>query len=162
MELVTYKKYLDTLHEEFPDVDKKSIRDVVRHGLTMMGIFKERDFDIYLNNNRENLYYYFGKATHNMDDRYERHYKKIRKKLRLIYRLKKTIYSGYYYFALNDERYAKYLAKEPIDIVYLYKIQEESDMAKKNKHKFRIKMDEVPDFFIKKENYETNFAEYIC
>ena len=56
-------------------------------------------------------------------------------KLRIKYRKAKTIYSGYYYFGMTDEQYAKYKAnyrknskKMLFDKLHMYKILEECEL----------------------------------
>lgn len=161
MEIVGYNKYLEDLYKEFPDVDEKSIRDVVRHGLGLLGMFRKNNHDIYLNNNTENLYYYFGEVTNDVDKRFKLSRKKVRKKMRLVYNLTKPTYSGYYYFSLNDENFTKHENGETIDKVYMFKILAEAKLSKFSKHLFRVKMNETSKWFILKENYETNSAEHI-
>lgn len=161
MKIATYADYLPKLYEEFPDINKKSLRDAVRHGLGIMSFLTCKGMDTYLYNNMENLYYYFGQITRTEKKRYEAYHKKIRRKLRLMYSLKKTEYSGYMYFSLTEQDYERHLNNEPIPLVYLYKVEAELKVHRGGRY-FRVAMDNPRRWYIMKENYETSSAEYIC
>lgn len=160
MEITTYDMFMEGLYKEFPDVDKRSIRSVCRHGLVMLSKFRRMNHDIYLNNNREDLYYYFGFVTKDEQKRFAISNYKAPKKLRLMYNLTKTKYSGYYYFVLDDEQYKQHLRGEPFDRLFLYKVLKEAKLYKKGTHTFQYKMDK--DWWFKIEtNFHTANAEEI-
>lgn len=161
MEIVTYKRYIDQVHEEFGHVDKKSIESIVRYGLAIMTKMRRGDHDILLNNNREKIFYYLGQVSKNDEHRDYISKKKVRSKYRLLYKLKKTEYSGYYYFGLSEPDYQLHLKGEVIPMVILFKVERELPLYKIAKHFFRVKMDEQKKWSIIEENYETNSAEYI-
>jgi hypothetical protein len=157
---VGYKHYTDEVAAEFPDVDKKAVEAVVRHGLLMMCFFRKSNQDIFLNNNMQNFYFYFGDVTNDIQKRYAKSSRKLRNKRRILYTLQKTQYSGYYYFMLNAEDYELHLQAKPVPRVCLFKIMDEALSYRKGEHLFRVKLDEGK-WLIMKENYETSNTEYI-
>lgn len=161
MKLTGYKDYIDEVYNEFPDVDKASIRSIVRHGLGMLHFFQRNGHDTYLNNNREDKYYYFGDTSHDMQKRWAISLKKTRKKMRLVHSLKKIPFEGVYYFGLTDEQYEQHLKGLPIDLVFMYRLEEETKIKKANTHFFKEKVEGVRSWKLRKENYETTNAEYI-
>jgi hypothetical protein len=161
MDIATYEKYLPELYVEFPDVNEKSIRDLTRHGMTMLGFFLTKGHDVKLNNNMEDLYYYIGQVSNNLQKRYEICRKKHRRKVRLLHSLMKIPYSGYMYFSLTNEQYEQHLAGELIDKVYLFKSPEEAKIFKLATHHLKIKMENPRKWMIITENYETSGAEHV-
>ncbi len=161
MEITTYEKHLSQLYEEFPDIKEKSIKDVVRHGLALMGFFQTKGHDIYLNNNVEKTYFYSGQVTNVPEKRYEISHRKYRRKLRLMHSLNKIPYEGYMYFALSNDQYTDHLQGNPITI-HLYKVREELKFFKIGRHHLKLKMDNPHKWFLIQENYETKDAEYLC
>jgi hypothetical protein len=140
MQIITYDEYLESTYAEFPDVNKKSIRDIARHGLSMLAFFQTKGHDIYLNNNIEHLYYYFGQVSMNETQRYAISRRKIRRKLRLMHSLRKTPYSGYMYFGLTEAQYADHLQGKLIDRVILFKVKEELKIYRLGVHHLQCKI----------------------
>lgn len=161
MKIVGYKEYLDQVCEEFPDVDKDAVARVVRHGLTMIGLFRKADHDVYINNNVTKNYYYFGKITQTEKDRKKNYLYKVRSKLRYVYNLAKTPFSGYCYFGLTKEEYDQHLSTGIVDKVYLWRIEEEAKVYEKSIYFFRIPVEEFKKWYTIKENYETKHAEFL-
>jgi len=161
METVGYKHYINDVAGEFPAVDKKAIESIVRHGLGMMVLFKKLDHDLYLNNNTLGFYFYFGQITVNRPDKFLIFFKKRIRKARLLYRLKKTIHDGYYYFMLNEEDNEKFIQKQPIEKVVMFKLKSEAMLrGKKCKYLYSIPMVETT-WVIVNYNYETNDREHL-
>jgi len=162
MKQTTYKDYLDKVYDEFPDVDKASVRMIVRHGLSRIGIFRLNCMDIFLYNNMEQLYYYFGEVMLKEDRFKLRKAIKLRTKIRLIYKLAKVPHDGYYYFGLTEEEYQKQKDKPIIDEVKVYRIYEECKIYRLRKHFFRVKLEEEGYYWQRTlTNYETTNTEYI-
>jgi len=136
-----FDELLPYLNEEFSKVDEKSIREVVRHGLAMMALFKTKNHDLYLNDTHKDTYMYVGPVSHNRERRYEIHNKKIKQKIRIMYALKKTPYSGFMYFWLNEYAYTDLLNGQTTQRIILFKCLEEAKLVK-NMHYYRIAMEE--------------------
>lgn len=160
MQIVGYKEYIDQVASEFPDVDKQAVARVVRHGLTMIGLFKKDNHDIFLNHNLKNFYFYFGDITNTPEKRWTAFNKKIRKKWRYLYILEKRKYSGYYYFAITEENYQRHLQGLHIPKVFLYKIIDEAKLYKLATRILQLEMEE--EKWIKvEENYDSSKATLI-
>jgi hypothetical protein len=140
MDIVKFDEILPFLNAEFPEVNEKSIRDIVRHGLGMIGMFQTKGYDIYLNNNHNATYVYLGRVSHTDERRYEIYNKWIRKKFRFMYALRKTPYCGFMYFNLDDQRYSDFLQGKTVQSITLYKVLDEVRLYK-SVHCFKIAME---------------------
>lgn len=159
MEFVKYDKYISELILEFPDIERESLTRIVKHGLLMISMLMPKNMDVYLNNDREKLYYYFGEIMTDLEKRNLMSTEKYRKKLRYLYKLNKTEYDGYYYFCLTEQEYDSFLKKEPIT-VYMYKIKEEA-LIKKGAYLFKVPKEETKKLVYKVEQYiKTEELEY--
>lgn len=161
MKEVIYTKYLKQIREEFKDVDGSAIKEVIRHGLYMMTYFKMHNLDIYLNDDRQKRYYYFGQITNDLNKRKLINDKKIIRKLRVLYRANKIQYDGYYYFTISDKDFELHKQNKPIPYIIMHKIKEEAYLYKIGNHLFKVKVEDHTEWTYKIENYETNNAEFI-
>lgn len=162
MQIVGYKEYTKEVAKEFPDVDFKSIENVVRHGLSMLAVFKKNNHDIYLNNNRKGFYMYLGEITDNTTISKLICRRKLRRKLRYVYSLKKTIFSGEYYFSIDANTYEnKYLSNRIIPRAYLYKIIDEARLYTIHTHLFKVRGEDNHRWLEMKEEYDASDAELI-
>lgn len=161
MVIKKFDDYMEQLQSEFPDVDMKSLKKIVKHGLDLVSRLRRLGDDIFLNNNREAWYFYLGDKTPELKDRLERSRLRTNLKYRHLHRLQRLPYSGYYYFNLTPEQYEMHLKQEPVDKVLLCKLEKEAVLFRKGKHLFKVLMDESPYWIIKEENYNTNNTIYI-
>lgn len=161
MKQVKYLDYIDELHTHFPDINKASLTKLIRHGLNNLAIFKSNNLDIYLNDDLKKHYYYFGEITNDPVKRQEISNKKIIRKLRTIYRIKKTKYDGYYYFTLNNIDYELHKSGTPIPMVILHKVREEAYLYRIGNHLFKVKIKDDSEWTYEMKNYETSSTEFI-
>lgn len=161
MKETTYKDYLSKVYDEFKDVDESSIRMIVRHGLSRIGIYKTNGLDVFLYNNKEKLYYYMGDMLNKDASNGGIKDAKQRKKLRLIYRISRNKYDGYQYFGLTEEEYKQWLINPVLDKVVLYRILKECQIHRGWKHFFKLKIDECTYWRRTYENFDTTNAEKI-
>lgn len=125
MKVTTYKDYIDKVYEEFSEVDESSIRSIIRYGLGVMSIYKRVGLDIWIHSPSSDQYYFCGDAHHGYTEDYERQIrKKLRRKTRAMYQMRKADYDGYFYFSLTEEQYTKWLSNEEQEII-TYKVAKE-------------------------------------
>lgn len=143
MEVTTYKDYIDKVYEEFSEVDEASIRTIVRYGLGVMSIYKRLGLDIWIHSPSSDQYYFCGDAHHGYTKDYEKQIgKKLRRKTRLMYKMRKEPYDGYFYFSLTKEQYTKWLANEEQEII-TYKVAKEPTNYKPALYHFKIAREET-------------------
>ena len=157
MKTMVFDEILPYLYAEFPLVNEKSIKEVVRHGLSMMTFFKTQGYDLYLNDNHQAAYVYIGQVTMDADKRYLIHEKKIRRKIRLLHLLKKKPYSGYMFFSLKEEAWLNFLQGQTIQRVVLFKCKEEA-VIPKNRHYFRVTMEDPKRWFLPIDEFDISTA----
>jgi hypothetical protein len=162
MKVVGYEDYVDRLHAEFPEVNKKSINDVLKFGTGKMLYYKRLNIDLYIKDDVNlKFFLYIGDITTTAYNRNGIYFRKKRKKLRHMYSLDKEEYDGYFYFGLTDEQHARFKESNILDRVFYYKIKKEAHISPRVKYIYRVKMDDPHKWFIIKENYEEHKAEYI-
>ncbi len=162
MEIIGYEKYVDILHKEFPELQKKSIAQILMYGTNKILHYRRHNIDLYLRDDKNLKYYmYIGDI---IKDPYKRNYlyfKKKRKKLRHMSVLDKIPYTGYYYFGLTEESNTKFKETGIIDMTIYYKLEEEVYLNSTLKHCYKVKMEDINKWRIIRENYEERNAEYI-
>jgi len=167
MELATCEKYYDKILKKFPELSKKQVDKIIKHGLSSLYMLNLYGGDVLLKHPKYTMY--FGKLFNNtlLFLKYSQIKWKI--KLRIKYRKAKTQYSGYYYFGLNDTIfnnlkfvYNKKRRNIHFEKMIFYKILEECTSDRRLKHFFRVKYPEDCGFTMFKTNYTVKYAEYIC
>lgn len=161
MEIKKVNDYYDKVQEEFPDLDKKEIEKILKHGLRSMYLINTFGGDVLFKNKRYTMY--MGALFLDMKKFWEYWRHKLSLKLRILYKRRKNIYDGYYYFGLSEEDYIKYgLDKKKgrksitFDKIYVYKIMEESFLDVDRKYFFKLVVKEEGSFKMALENFKTN------
>lgn len=167
MNLVTCEKYYDKVLEKFPELTRTQLNKIIKHGLSSLYMYNLYGGDVLLKN--KNYTMYFGKLFRSNLVFYNYSLIKWKIKLRIKYRKAKTIYSGYYYFGMTDEQYAKYKAnsrknnkKMLFDKLHMYKILEECELRHEWNHFFKVSYPEDCGFLMKKSNYTVRNFEYVA
>lgn len=160
MQIVGYDRYLDQVCSEYPDVDKKAIAKLVRHGLGMIGYMASENLDVMLNHNLDKYYFYIGRIIVDPYDRRKWCTKQLPKKSRLLHSLSKVPHDGYYYFSLTDEQYELHKEGLPIPLLRLYKLRDELGVVYKGAYDFRIPRI-GKSWKIIEYKYDTKDAEYL-
>ena len=106
----TISDYYQQMYELFPDVPKQDINKILTFSWKSLylhnsyggdTLIQDKDFWCYIGNlNKDSLkhfYYYIRKLT---------------VKLRVLYKRKKIEWDGYYYFALSDSQYQRYIEQK--------------------------------------------------
>ncbi len=162
MKVIGYEDYVDRLHEEFSDVDIKSISDVLSFGCSRMLSYKQIGMDLYLKDtNNLKFYMYIGDITTDAYKRNGIYFKKKRRKLRHQYSLDRTEYNGYYYFGLTEEQNEKFKATGILDRAFYFKIEREVIINTAVKHIYKVKIEKPLAWFIILENHKETNAEYV-
>lgn len=142
--MVTHlEDYLEALQQDYPEFSKKELKEIVSFGLQKyiyanrfgadVTLFKRDDDPIIIHTGTlglDTLTHYFRWVT------------KYRMKERVLYRLRKIEWDGYYYIGLNDIQHEEMLKQKRktkvFKNVYLTKILQELYHNKLIKHIWRI------------------------
>ncbi len=165
------RHYVDKVQEKFPILSKAEINKIITYGLKRYAWANRMHCDVLFKNMIDGpMVAYCGKLALNSLKHYFRWIIKWRMKERVLYRLRKTKWDGYYYIGLNDEQHAQFKRnKKYFYNVYLTKIEKELHHNKLIKHIWRIPWIEDCGwkFFVKKLNIEkaeyrgeSNYAKY--
>lgn len=169
MELATCDKYYDKIKEKWPDLTKKQIDKIIKHGLLSLYMYNLYGGDVLLKHSKFTMY--FGKLFRDNLIFYKYWQIKWKIKLRIKYRKEKTKYSGYYYFGLTDELFQEYKSQMKstgrrrqifhFEFLKLYKILDECALRHEFKHFFKMKYPEDCGFTMWKKDYDARNFEYI-
>lgn len=167
MELVTCEKYYDKVLEKFPELSRKQVDKIIKHGLSSLYMLNLYGGDVLLKHPKYTMY--FGKLFNNRLTFLKYSVIKWKIKLRIKYKRNKTQYSGYYYFGLSDSLfdslnfiYSKKRRNIHFKNIKFYKILEECTVDHRFNHFFRVKYPEDCGFTMFKTDYTVKYAEYIC
>jgi len=156
------RHYVDQVQSRFPILSKSEINKIITYGLKRYAWANRMHCDILFKNlTDEPMVAYCGRLALDSLKHYFRWIVKWRMKERVLYKLRRTKWDGYYYIGLTDEQHAQFKKKKKYFYnVYLTKIENELHHNKLNKHIWRVPWIEDCGwkFFVKKLNKEK--AEY--
>lgn len=132
----TIQDYYEQLFQKYPHIPKKDIKRICMFGWKQLYLLNSYGGDTLIK--KLDFWCYIGSLTKN-SLRYFNYYKrKMVVKLRTTYKRKKIPWDGYYYFALSENQYKKYLEQKNkrgkpkkyfiFKHVYLYKIYDECNI----------------------------------
>ena len=147
MQIKTINDYYDIMQEKFPEVDIKDIKRILQFGFKSLYLHNSYGGDTLIKDN--DLWCYIGNLTNDSLRHFNYYARKLAVKIRVLYKRKKIPWDGYYYFALTDDEYQKYLdqknskgrprKKFKYGDVYMYRILEECKIREHAlKHIFKI------------------------
>ena len=161
MQLKTVNDYIESVSAKFPEVDEKDIKRICTYGFKSLYLHNSYGGDTLIKDN--DLWCYIGNLTNNSIKHFNYYARKLAVKIRVLYKRKKIPWDGYYYFALTEDEYQKYLSQKKsrgrpkkkfsFGDVYMYKILEECKI-KEHARKYIFKIYYGSDFgygFFKKD-----------
>lgn len=135
--LKTIQDYYEQICSEYPSVSKSDIKRILQYGWKSLYLHNSYGGDTLIV--RNGFWFYCGHLMNNSLKWFEYYKKKMRIKLRILYKRKKIPWNGYYYFALTQNQYNKYLSQKnkrgrprknfTFSNVVLYKIYDECNIA---------------------------------
>lgn len=166
----TIQDYYEKLYEEYPTIPKEDIRRICLYGIKSLNIHNNYGGDVLIS--RKGFWFYCGQLMNNSLHYFNYYKKKIRVKLRIMYKRKNIPWDGYYYFALSQDQYNNYLEQKnkkgrprknfTFSKIVLYKIYDECSIAESNKVAiFKIPYSSEFGLSLYKEMLSTNNAELI-
>lgn len=97
--------YIDKLQELYPNVQRRDIERAVNYGWRMFYYYSLRGCDIVTSNPNKKTWLYCGSLCVNPIKYYEYYRKKLRRKIRVLHKLRRRDWDGYYYTAITPEEY---------------------------------------------------------
>lgn len=159
------KHYVKAVQEKFPYFTESEINKIISYGLKRYGWVNRMHCDVLLCNRMdEPINIFCGQLGYDTYKHFKRWIIKYRMRERVMWRLKKKQWDGYYYIGLDDKDHAlvKHMGKHKIfHSVYLTKVKNELRHLKIVKHIWRVpwSTDCGWRFFV--EKLKTDKAEYV-
>lgn len=108
MKLKTVNDYVESVSAKFPDVDINDIKRICTYGFKSLYLHNSYGGDTLIKDN--DLWCYIGNLTNDSVKHFNYYARKLAVKIRVLYKRKKVPWDGYYYFALTESEYEKYLS----------------------------------------------------
>ena len=164
--------YYDQLYEMFPNISKDNIKRAVNYGWRQYLTNASANAEILIKEN--DLWCYLGRLQKDSLKHFINYVNRLAIKIRILYKRWKIEWNGYYYFALDNKQYLKYLEqtkkrsgrpKRFIEYgnVKLYKIKEECELREREK-RYIFKLPYITDsigFIYYKKDLKADNAELI-
>ena len=148
MEIKNIKDYYEQVAEQFPQVDMADIKRILNFGFRSLYLHNSYGGDVLVQDS--DMWCYFGTLRRDSLKHFDYYVKKLCLKIRVLYKRKKILWNGYYYFALTESQYQEYLKQKnhkgrptryfKFKDIFLYKILDECKVKEhSNKYIFKIK-----------------------
>lgn len=106
----TIQDYYDQICEEYPNIPRQDIKRILQYGWKSLYLHNSYGGDTLIN--RNGFWFYCGQLMNDSLKYFEYYKKKMRIKLRIMYKRKRVPWDGYYYFALTQNQYNEYLGQK--------------------------------------------------
>lgn len=163
MEIKRVEDYYDKVQEKFPDLDKKEIDKILKHGMRSFYMTNLYGADVLFKN--PDFTMYFGEMFKDTSKFWKYWHFKSALKLRIKYKRSKPQFNGLYYFGLSEEEYELYNMKKKgrksitFEELYLFKIMDEAFLDKGKKYFYSLSVKEEMGFKEHVKDYKTsNFS----
>lgn len=166
----TIQDYYNQICNEYPTIPKSDIKRILLYGIKSLQLHNSYGGDTLIN--WKGFWFYCGQLMNSSLKYFEYYKRKMRVKLRVMYKRKQIQWNGYYYFALSENQYNKYLSQKnkrgrprkkfSFNHVVLYKIYDECNIAESNKIAiFKVPISIEGGFSLYKEELVTDKAELV-
>lgn len=170
MKVKTIQDYYQKLFELYPTLPKVDIKRIALYGWKSFYLHNSYGGDTLIN--RNGFWFYCGQLMNDPLKYFEYYKKKMRIKLRIMYKRKRIPWDGYYYFALTQNQYNEYLGQKnkrgrprkrfTFSKIILYKIYDECNISESNRVAiFKLPMPTDLGISLYKEELTTDKAELI-
>lgn len=166
----TIQDYYEQVAKEYPTVPMQDIKRILLYGWKSFYLHNSYGADVLLTNH--GMWLYCGRLMNNSIKYFDYYAKKMKIKLRILYKRKKIQWDGFYYFALTRHQYENYLAQKNrrgrprtnfnFGNVVLYKIKDECSIMEHGKVAiFRVPRTLEGKFTIYEPDFKTNKSELV-
>ena len=143
----TIKDYCQQIYELFPSVPISDINTILNFSWKSLYLHNSYGGDVFIKDSK--LWCYIGNLKKDSLSHFFYYIRKLNVKLRVLYKRKQIQWDGYYYFALSESQYQKYLNQKKLrgrprkyfkfENVFLYQIFDECKINEYyKKYIFRI------------------------
>ena len=102
----TINDYYEQIFTEYPTIPKRDIKRILQFGYKSLYLLNSYGCDVVAEKGK--FWIYCGRLFRNALDHYNYYKKKLKTKLRVIYKRNRAGWDGYYYFSLNQKQYDLY------------------------------------------------------
>lgn len=166
----TIQDFYDKMYELYPTIPKSDIKRAVLYGWKSFYLHNSYGGDVLIN--RQGFWFYSGRLMNDSVKWFEYYKRKMKIKLRVMYKRKQISWNGYYYFALSQNQYEEYLKQKnrrgrpkkwfTFNNTILYKIYDECNITESGKVAiFRIPMALDVGYTSYKQELKTDKAEVV-
>lgn len=166
----TVKDYYDVMMAKFPQISKVDMIRILNFSWKSLYLHNSYGGDTLITD--RDIWCYIGYLKYNSVEHFRYYIKKLVVKLRVLYRRKKIPWDGYYYFALSQFQYDKFIGPKKkrgrpkkrftFENIFLYQILDECKINESNKqYIFRIPYIDIIKFKFFVPKLETDKAELI-
>ena len=166
----TAQDYYEKISQEYPTIALSDIKRILQYGWKSLYLHNSYGGDTLIN--RQGFWFYCGQLMNDSVRWFEYYKRKMRVKLRVMYKRKHIEWNGFYYFALSESQYKEYTNQKnkrgrpkknfKFNNVLLYKIYDECNITESGKVAiFKIPMPLDLGFTSYKEEINTGKAECI-
>ncbi len=166
----TIQDYYEQICSEYPTIPKSDIKRILQYGYKSLYLHNSYGGDTLIF--RNGFWFYCGYLMKNSMRWFEYYKKKMKIKLRVLYKRKKIPWNGYYYFARTRYQYNEYLKQKnkrgrprknfTFPHVLLFKIYDECNITESNHVAiFKVPMPVDLGLTVYKEELTTDKAELV-
>lgn len=143
----TIHDYYDIMLSKFPQISKEDVIRIMKYAWKSLYLHNSYGGDTFITD--KDIWCYIGYLKYNPIEHFHYYIKKLALKIRVLYKRKKIPWDGYYYFALSQSQYDKFIGtpqkkgrpkkKYTFKNILLYQILDECKLSEASKqYIFRI------------------------
>lgn len=165
MEITNVNKYVDVVHEQFPELSREDVKRIMVYGWKQILQYVRAGNDVRFG--RAKNFVFIGQLPSQALTAFKYYTKKLSARIRYMFRRTKSSWDGYYYFALTDNQYKQYEAQsrkkyKVFTNIKIYKLLEELKIKESfKKYIFRLNEDRTSHFSKFYYELKTDKAELI-
>lgn len=110
MKQKTINDYYEQIFKEFPTISKSDIKRILQFGYKSFYLHNSYGCDVVAEKGK--FWLYCGRLCKDSLQHFIYYQKKLKNKLRVLYKRNKVPWDGYYYFALDQKKYDAYKAQK--------------------------------------------------
>lgn len=166
----TIQDYYEAICSEYPNIPEQDIKRILQYGWKSLYLHNSYGGDTLIN--QQGFWFYCGQLMKDSLKYFQYYKRKMRTKLRILYKRKHIQWNHYYYFALTEQQYNEYLEQKnkrgrprkkfTFSKIILYKIYDECSIYESNRIAiFKIPMQLDFGLTVYKEEITTEEAELV-
>lgn len=170
MEIKTINDYYEDVRKLWPRLPEKDIKRILNFGFKSLYLHNSYGGDTFIKD--KDFLCYIGTLRNNPISHYHYYIRKLRIKLKVLYKRRKIQWDGYYYFALNNKQWENYEQQKrsrgrprkwfDYGQVMLYKIKDECSIAQYScRYIFRVPYVSDIGLHSLQRNFRSDKAELI-